>query len=167
LHPLPRLADVELGVRGGTRMDVVQGLVAVADLEGLVDLQGHHGGLVHAAVLVEDDLRGGGRVVAGEPALHVHEGVGQAAVLDPDGLTLQAFLVHLLALGVGGDLDLLGGRRGAREGDLAGDGPAAGGGGATRGGGTGGRGGGRRRRGRRGAGAAATGDQRQGRGDGN
>jgi hypothetical protein len=99
LHALARLADVELLVHGRAGMDVVERLVVVLDLEGLADLQHHHVRLVHAALLVELDRFRRARIGAGEAALDVHEDVLEAAVLDVDGLALEAVLVLLLAVG--------------------------------------------------------------------
>ena len=119
LHALARLADVELRVHGRTRVDVVQRLVVVLDLQRLSHLQGDHVRRVHAALLVQLHRLGGRGIGAAQPALDVDEDVLEAAVLHRHRLALQPLLVLFLAVGIGGDLDLLRRGRRAREADLA------------------------------------------------
>src|SRR5438093_11658548 len=162
LHALPGLADVELLVDGRVRMDVVERVVAVADLEGLSDLHRDDVRVVHAALLVEQHRLRGSGIAARDAALDVDQDVLQAAAARVDGLALQALRVHRLALRIRGGLDLLRGRGSALEADLPRDGGGPGGGAAGARSGRRGRGRGRSgRRYRLFLGSAAAGEEGQ------
>src|SRR5262245_7372179 len=65
-HALEGLADVELAVLLGERMDVVQGSVAVEDLQRLPRLDAEHVRPVLTTMLVQGHRLGRRRVVAGD-----------------------------------------------------------------------------------------------------
>ena len=105
LHALDRLAEIELGVDLGHRVDVVERRVAVEDDHRLSDLRPEDVRRVLAPLLVEHDgrFRSLERAVA-ETILHVHEGVLEtvARADDEDFRGRRAF-GHAQGIGIHAD----------------------------------------------------------------
>ena len=116
LHPLERLADVELRVLLRQRVDVVERRIAVQDPQRLTGLDPEDVGMVLASLLVDRHRRRGGRISAGHPFLDVDEHPLERVVrIDHDFLRVDGSRVRRLAEGVRLHFDLLHGGSGSRE----------------------------------------------------
>src|SRR5664279_877621 len=140
LHSLDGHPEVEGLVLLREGMDVVEGVVAVQDVEALSRDHAENVRMVCTTPLVDDGRGGGRRIRSGDPRLHVHEHVREALVGPDDDVFLRHVAgVLLRAEGVGRHLELLGGGHRPFEDDPAGDRGGARGAGGGAGGGTGGR----------------------------
>src|SRR5450756_1207733 len=120
LHALDRPPEIERLVLLGQRVDVVERVVAVQELDALPGHDAENVWVVRAALLVEGRGRSGRGIGAVDPRFHIDEDVREALILADDNvLAAHVSRMRLGAEGVGRHLELFGGRRGALEGHPA------------------------------------------------
>jgi hypothetical protein len=107
-HPLNGHADVEAGVHDGQGMNVVQGRVAVENLQWLPGHEADDVGNVDAPLLVQRDGGLGSRIRARDAVFHEHERVDERTVrADFHRLTEEWLgLMRFRAVGIGARLQL-------------------------------------------------------------
>src|SRR6266508_3711023 len=132
LHPLERLADVELRVLLREGVNIVQCRVTIEDPQRLTGLDPEDVWVILAALLIDRDRGRRRRVRSCDPFLDIDEDPLKGVVrVHHDFLRVDGRRVRRLAESVRLHLDLFHGRRGALERDFAGQRRAARGGGSS------------------------------------